>query len=60
MGGDPHTFYIVTSFAAFGLTIVGLVAWVMIDHRAQKSTLASLEARGMKRRSMRAAKGEGA
>ncbi|HQF30001.1 MAG TPA: heme exporter protein CcmD [Hyphomicrobiales bacterium] len=58
--GDPHTFYIVTSFAAFALSVVGLTLWVIIDHRAQKSTLAGLEARGMRRRSARAAKGENA
>jgi heme exporter protein D len=45
--------YIVAAyFAAFAI-IAGLVAWVMIDYRAQRRRLAELEASGVTRRSER-------
>lgn len=46
--------------AAYGLAVVvvgGLFAWVILDGRAQRRRLADLEARGVHRRSDRAARG---
>jgi heme exporter protein D len=46
-----HLPFIVGSYAAAGIVIGGLVAWVMLDYRAQRRALADLEKRGMVRRS---------
>ncbi|MCX5494822.1 heme exporter protein CcmD [Kaistia dalseonensis] len=40
--------------AAYGLTVLivlGLVAWILLDGRAQRRRLRDLEARGVRRRS---------
>jgi len=50
----PHANFIVAAYAIAGLVVLGLIAWVMIDHWAQKRNLARLEARGVTRRSNRA------
>ena len=39
--------------------IVLLIAWVVLDHKAQHRTLADLEAQGLRRRSRRDAKPDG-
>jgi heme exporter protein D len=46
-----HLPFIVGSYAAAFVVIAGLVAWVMIDFRAQRRALADLEMRGIARRS---------
>jgi len=51
-----HTGFIVAAYAAAGAVVGGLVAWVMLDRRAQLRTLAEFERRGVTRRS--AASGE--
>jgi heme exporter protein D len=51
---DPHAFFIIASYAVTTLTCLGLVAWVVLDHRRQKALMADLEARGVIRRSGRA------
>jgi heme exporter protein D len=48
---DPHAFFIIASYAVTGLTCLGLIAWVVLDHRRQKAVIADLEARGVRRRS---------
>lgn len=48
---DPHAFFIIASYAVTALTCLGLVAWIVLDHRRQKALLADLEARGVRRRS---------
>jgi heme exporter protein D len=47
----PHAAFIVTAYAAAAVIIGGLIAWVLLDHRAQLRKLAKLEARGVTRRS---------
>jgi heme exporter protein D len=47
----PHAAFIVTAYAAAVVIIGGLIAWVLLDHRAQLRKLAELEARGVTRRS---------
>ncbi len=49
----PHAAFIVASYAAALLTVAGLIAWVIADHRAQKRALGDLESRGVTRRSAR-------
>ena len=51
----PHAGFIVSAYAIAALTVVALIAWVVLDHRAQRRRLAQLEARGVTRRSGRAA-----
>ena len=47
----PHAAFILTAYAAAVVVIGGLIAWVLLDHRAQLRKLADLEARGVTRRS---------
>ena len=51
----PHAAFIVTAYAAAALVLAALTAWIALDHRAQRRSLAALEARGVTRRSERAA-----
>jgi heme exporter protein D len=46
-----HAGFIVASYAAATIVVIALVAWVMLDFRAQRRNLAELEARGVARRS---------
>jgi len=46
-----HTGFIVAAYGAAGAVVGGLVAWVLLDRRAQLRTLAELERRGVTRRS---------
>ena len=55
MNLGPHAAFIVTAYAAATVVIGGLIAWVLLDYRAQLRKLADLEARGITRRSDRAA-----
>ena len=50
----PHADFIIAAYAVAALVVATLIAWVALDHRAQKRRLASLEARGITRRSDRA------
>jgi heme exporter protein D len=47
-----HAGFIVASYAAATIVVVALIAWVMLDFRAQRRNLAELEARGVTRRSV--------
>jgi heme exporter protein D len=49
----PHAAFIVGSYAAAAIVVVTLIAWIVLDHRAQKRRLAALESRGVTRRSER-------
>jgi heme exporter protein D len=51
----PHTAFILAAYAMAVLVIVALVAWIVLDHRAQKRALGALETRGVTRRSDRTA-----
>jgi heme exporter protein D len=46
-----HAGFIVASYAAAAVVVLGLIAWVLLDFRIQQRTLADLEARGVTRRS---------
>jgi len=47
----PHAAFIVAAYAAAVIVLGGVIAWVLLDYRAQRRKLADLEARGMTRRS---------
>lgn len=47
----PHAIYIWASYAIAALMLAGLAAWLALDGRRQRRTLAELEARGVRRRS---------
>ena len=51
MWNVEHTGFILASYAIAGIVIVGLITWVMLDHRAQKARLQRLDEQGAQRRS---------
>ena len=46
-----HMGFIVAAYAAAAIIVAVLIAWVMLDYRAQQRSLAELEKRGVSRRS---------
>ncbi len=46
-----HWLFIVAAYALALAVVLGLIAWVVLDHRIQARTLRDLEARGLRRRS---------
>ena len=51
----PHAAFIIASYAFAVIALAGLAAWIVLDSRNLKATLAQLEASGVKRRSRRTA-----
>ena len=49
----PYASFIMTAYAVTVLVVAGLIAWVLLDHRAQRRILNDLEMRGVTRRSDR-------
>ena len=47
----PHASFIIAAYTMAVLVVLGLIAWVIADHEAQRRKLAELEARGVTRRS---------
>jgi heme exporter protein D len=47
----PHAAFIIAAYATAAVVVIGLIAWVIADHDAQRRLLADLEARGVTRRS---------
>ncbi len=47
----PHADFILAAYAAGILVVAALIAWVIVDFRAQKRVLGDLEAHGVTRRS---------
>jgi heme exporter protein D len=47
----PHAVFIVVAYGAAALVVLGLIAWILADYRAQRRLLADLESRGVTRRS---------
>jgi heme exporter protein D len=45
-----HIGFIVAAYAAAVIVVAALIAWVMIDYRALRRTLADLDRRGITRR----------
>ncbi len=50
-----HAGFIVAAYLATLIVIAGLVVWIVLDGRSLRRRLAELEARGISRRSARAA-----
>lgn len=50
-----HALYVAAAYGASALVLGLLVAWMVLDHRARGRELAELEARGVRRRSEKAA-----
>jgi heme exporter protein D len=46
-----HSGFIVAAYAVAALVLAGLLAWALLDGRAQRRRIADLEARGIRRRS---------
>jgi heme exporter protein D len=46
----PHAGFIIAAYAAGALIVLGLIAWIVVDYRVQRRTLAELDQRGVKRR----------
>ena len=46
----PHANFIIVAYVAAALVVIGLVAWILADHAAQRRLLADLESRGVTRR----------
>jgi heme exporter protein D len=57
IGADPHFGFILAAYLVTGLTCLGLIAWIVLDHRRQTALLGDLEARGVTRRSARSGGG---
>jgi heme exporter protein D len=49
----PYASFIVTSYALVTIVVAGLIIWVALDFRHQQQALSDLEARGVKRRSVK-------
>jgi len=47
----PHADFIVAAYAVTAFVVALLIAWVVLDHTAQKRSLGELEERGVTRRS---------
>ena len=47
----PHAIFIIAAYGAAAVVVAALVAWVLLDFRAQKRMLGDLEAYGVTRRS---------
>ncbi|MGN6283664.1 MAG: heme exporter protein CcmD [Afipia sp.] len=53
----PYASFIIWSYALVAFVVIGLIAWIIADHRHQQTSLQKLEAEGMTRRSARKAGG---
>ncbi len=51
MNLGPHADFILAAYAAGIIVVAALVAWVILDFRAQKRVLGDLESHGVTRRS---------
>jgi heme exporter protein D len=53
MNLGPHADFIVAAYGVTAFVVAALIAWIMLDHSAQRRTLGDLEERGVSRRSQR-------
>ncbi|QXC50373.1 heme exporter protein CcmD [Agrobacterium salinitolerans] len=53
-----HAFYIGMSYAATGLVVLCLIAWVVVDGQVRKRELKQLETSGVRRRARSASAGD--
>jgi heme exporter protein D len=51
MSLGPHAVFILWAYGIALLVVLALIAWVALDHRAQRRQLARLEQQGVTRRS---------
>jgi heme exporter protein D len=51
MDAVNHLGFIVAAYAVTAIIVAALIAWVMLDYRAQQRALAELDKRGVSRRS---------
>ena len=51
MALGPYAGFIIAAYAAALAVVLGLIGWIVADHRAQRRMLHDLEARGISRRS---------
>jgi heme exporter protein D len=58
MGLGTHTDFVVAAYAVALAVILGLLAWIVLDHGRQRRVLAELEARGVRRRARNADRAE--
>lgn len=49
--GGAHAGFIIAAYLLAILVLIGMIAWIVIDGRAQRRRIADLEARGVRRRS---------
>ena len=54
MNLGPHSAFIIAAYGVAAVIVGALIAWIVLDHRAQRRLLRELEARGVTRRSDRA------
>jgi heme exporter protein D len=47
----PHAGFIIAAYAVALAVVAGLIAWIVLDHRAQTRILEDLERAGVTRRS---------
>jgi heme exporter protein D len=50
-----HTGFIVAAYLSTAIVLAALVGWILLDGRSLRRKLADLEARGIRRRSAKAA-----
>lgn len=49
--GGAHAGFILAAYLLAAAVLVGMIAWIVVDGRAQRRRIADLEARGVRRRS---------
>jgi heme exporter protein D len=60
METTAHFNFIAASYAAAAIVIGALIAWISLDYRAQRRTLAALELQGLTRDALSARNGPAA
>jgi heme exporter protein D len=53
MSLGPHADFIIASYALTVFVVAALIAWIVLDHAAQRRIIGDLEERGVTRRSRR-------
>ncbi len=48
---DAHAGFILAAYLLAAAVLIGMVAWIVVDGRAQRRRITDLEARGVRRRS---------
>jgi heme exporter protein D len=55
MAFGPYGAFILAAYGAAAFALIAVILWIVLDYRAQRRALASLEAQGIVRRSSRVA-----